>query len=252
MPSLSTRQGTNSLSDANKVLTRCAWAGNTEFDNQYGSAWGGLGACPYAGPPYAFMDKGSLSTAAQAYNADVDAATAEYGPIAGWDVSAITDMSYLFQNLNSFNADISSWDTSGVADMNQMFYVRSARAPASRLHSRGPLPARCLRRRRAHALPPLGPPVAALFMLSLSTRQHARAFNQPLSWDTSRVTTMYHLFGVHSARPPASSLHSWVLCLHAACVAAVPTPSRLPARHSPLFLCFPFRLGRPRMRSTSR
>ena len=52
-----------------------------------------------------------------------------YGPIADWDVSAITDMRYLFYNLRNFNADISSWDTSSVTDMSYMFYVRSPRVP---------------------------------------------------------------------------------------------------------------------------
>jgi len=70
----------------------------------------------------------SLETAVQAYDADPYAATATYGPIAGWCVSAITDMSYLFKNLQNFNADISSWDTSKVTDMSYMFDVRSARA----------------------------------------------------------------------------------------------------------------------------
>ena len=70
-------------------------------------------------------------------------------------------------------------------------------------------------------------------------RQFAKAFNQPLSWDTSSVTDMEHMFDVRSARAPASSLHSRVLYLHAACAAAAPTPSRLPARLSPLCLCFP-------------
>merc|ERR1711935_370557 len=37
-----------------------------------------------------------LQTAVQAYNADPTAAIATYGPIADWDVSAITDMSSLF------------------------------------------------------------------------------------------------------------------------------------------------------------
>ena len=89
-------------------------------------------------------------------------------------------------------------------------------------------------------------------MLSLSTRQYATAFNQPLSWDIASVTNMYNMFYVRSARAPASSSHTWVLCLHPACAAAAPTPSRVPARLSPLFLCFPFRLGSKGLRSTSR
>jgi len=89
-------------------------------------------------------------------------------------------------------------------------------------------------------------------MLSLSTLQSASAFNQPLSFDSSSVTTMDNMFQVRSARAPASRLHTWVLCLHAACAAASSTPSRVPARLSLLILCFPFRLGSPRRRSTSR
>jgi len=77
---------------------------------------------------HTFTSKASLKTAVQAYNADPTAATATYDLIAGWCVSVITDMSYLFHNLQNFNADISSWDTSGVTSMNGMFYVRSARA----------------------------------------------------------------------------------------------------------------------------
>jgi hypothetical protein len=48
-------------------------------------------------------------------------------------------------------------------------------------------------------------------MLSLSTRQSASAFNQPLSWDTSSVTQMHQMFYVRSARAPASRLRTWVL-----------------------------------------
>jgi len=154
------------------------------------------------------------------------------------------------QSASAFNQPL-SFDTSSVTDMLQMFYVRSARAPASSLHTwvllLAPSP-----RLRAHALLPLCPPVAALFMLPFSTRQSASAFNQSLSWDTSSVRNMYEMFIVRSARAPASRLHSWVLCLHPACAASAPTPSRVPARLSPLFLCFSFRLGSTRQRSTSR
>ena len=42
----------------------------------------------------------------------------------------------------------------------------------------------------------------------LSTRQGATTFNQPLSFDTSSVTDMHHMFYVRSARALAYSLHS--------------------------------------------
>ena len=64
-------------------------------------------------PPGTFTTKASLKTAVQAYNTTRLPLVATYGPIAHWDVSAITDMSYLFYNLGgggregNFNADIS-------------------------------------------------------------------------------------------------------------------------------------------------
>jgi hypothetical protein len=60
--------------------------------------------------------------------------------------------------------------------------------------------ARCLRRRR---LTPSRLPVRTsprIACLSLSTRQVASVFNQPLSLDTSKVTNMVHMFTVRSAR----------------------------------------------------
>ena len=77
---------------------------------------------------YAFADTASLQTAVAAYNADADNATATYGPISSWGVSAVTNMNGLFSRLAQFNADISSWDTSSVTNMRNMFDVRSARA----------------------------------------------------------------------------------------------------------------------------
>ena len=68
-----------------------------------------------------FTIKAHLETAVRQYDANSTDAVAKYGPIAGWNVSAITDMSHLFFSLNNFNADISSWDTSRVTSMSYMF-----------------------------------------------------------------------------------------------------------------------------------
>ena len=86
-----------------------------------------------------------------------------------------------------------------------------------------PAPARCVPRGR----PP--PPASRLARRPaphalLSTRQRASAFNQPLSFDTSNVTRMDHMFWVRSSPYPAPNLHSSPP-LHAACTAV--------ARHLP-------------------
>jgi len=137
------------------------------------------------------------------YGVGPAAVTATYGPIADWDVSMITDMSLLIYNLKSFNVDISSWDTSSVTDMKNMFYVRSARALRPPSLESG-LPRACRLRRRRNSTPSRLPALAPHRMPLLSTRQLAWAFNQPLSFDTSKVTTMHAMFQVRSARALAS------------------------------------------------
>ena len=94
------------------------------------------------GQVYAFANTGSLRTAVAAYDVDAASATAAYGPISSWGVSAVTNMTRLFYGLAQFNADISGWDTSSVTSMEHMFYVRSARALPSASTVRG-LPAAC-------------------------------------------------------------------------------------------------------------
>jgi len=81
-----------------------------------------------------------------------------------------------------------------------MFYVRSARALAPNSLELG-LPRAC--RLRRHRLTPSRLPARTTPRIpcpSLSTRQGASAFNQPLSFDTSKVTTMEAMFAVRSAR----------------------------------------------------
>ena len=43
------------------------------------------------------------------------------GNISDWDVSSVTDMSYLFSEKENFNDDISKWDVSNVTNMKFMF-----------------------------------------------------------------------------------------------------------------------------------
>ena len=139
-----------------------------------------------------FTSKAELETAVQAFNANSTSAIATYGPIADWNVSAITDMSELFMvgqdtytyddgggfNVDDdgdgldFNADISNWETSSVTDMSYMFSVRSSVA-----------------RRRLE-----------------SASEGASAFNQRLSFDTSSVKDMQGMFYVRSSPCPAPNL----------------------------------------------
>jgi len=202
-----------------------------------------------SGQVYAFADKDALRAAIAAYTANAASATATYGPISSWDVSAVTDMNGLFANRNNFNADISSWDTSRVTDMATMFSVRSASALTSATQSG---PSCCLRHRPTHPTLPNGcPHVATPLMVPLSTRQGAFAFNQPLSFDTSSVTDMRSMFAVRSARSPpsASTVRAFLLL---APLATLPRPpARLPACR-PSSYAFPFLFGSARTRSTSR
>ena len=94
--------------------------------------------------------KAELKTAVGEYNANVTAAEDTYGPINNWDVSGITDMSYLFDKLGNFNADISSWNTSSVTTMVNMFKVRTL-APTS--YQPRALPCMPLAPRRPRPLP---------------------------------------------------------------------------------------------------
>ena len=87
--------------------------------------------------------------------------------------------------------------------MQGMFFVRSARALAPTALSRAlPVHAACVaatQRPHASRAAPLPASHACL-----PTRQYASVFNQPLSFDTSKVTDMGYMFQVRSARVPCS------------------------------------------------
>ena len=129
-----------------------------------------------------------------------------------------------------------SFDTSSATSMQGMFRVRSARAlPAASAVGSSPRAACAAAAPRPPASRPAWHSSSYAFPLN---RQSASAFNQPLSFNTSSVTTMGNMFEVRSARAPASSLHS-LTPLHAACAAAAPRPLASRPALSSLVLSFP-------------
>ena len=93
---------------------------------------------PGASARTTFTNKPDLQDAADLWCSDEPAALAEYGNIADWDVSAITDMQCLFSawsgcpgggsttGKRTCNPDIGSWNTSAVLQMYGMFYDASS------------------------------------------------------------------------------------------------------------------------------
>ena len=65
--------------------------------------------------------EGGIYTAVEAWCENQAAAKAQYGPIASWDTSEITDMSHLFFANAGFNEDLSRWDVSNVTSLEHTF-----------------------------------------------------------------------------------------------------------------------------------
>ena len=55
-----------------------------------------------------------------------DCSEAPHGRIGDWDVSAVTNMEYMFSREFDFNQDLSKWDVSAVTNMGFMFSDASA------------------------------------------------------------------------------------------------------------------------------
>ncbi len=99
-----------------------------------------------------------------------------YGDITTWDTSGVTNMSFAFSNMESFNEDISGWNMSNVTNTEKMFFFASA----------------------------FNQPLNSWNMGNVTTTKSmfeaASAFNQPLnSWNMEEVTTTESMFASASA-----------------------------------------------------
>ena len=142
-----------------------------------------------------FTDPFALRAAARALEHGSPYATSKYGPIDCWDVSGITNMSGLFSGLYNFNENISSWNTSAVTDMSRMFEVRSDASLKTLHHTLTPAPALLDPRRSPRcSILPRAPDTPSVRL----SAQGAANFNQPLSFDTSSVTSMRAMFDMSS------------------------------------------------------
>ena len=136
-----------------------------------------------------FTSKDALEIAVSEYDADPTGAIAMYGPIADWEVSAITDLSKLFSNRQNFNTDISSWDTSSVTSMRYMFSHASAFNQPLSLDTSSVTDMTGMFYSASAFNQPLSLDTSSVTDMD-SMFNSASAFNQPLSFDTSSVTDM--------------------------------------------------------------
>jgi surface protein len=104
--------------------------------------------------------------------------------LSGWDVSQVTNMSYMFHGATSFNQDLSGWDVSQVTNMGSMFYdATSFNQDLS------------------------GWDVSQVVNMSCMF-YGATSFNQDLSgWDVSQVVNMSYMF--HGATSFNQDLSGW-------------------------------------------
>ena len=65
--------------------------------------------------------KEELQFAVDMWREDSTSALMMFGTMDNWDVSLVTDMSFIFAGDTIFNRDISNWDVSSVTTMNNMF-----------------------------------------------------------------------------------------------------------------------------------
>ena len=172
---ISSSNGTSIIAGAKCIRSLDHWgtATNTRFaDGAFKNATN-LTNVP-AHIPSTFLSTQSMFDGATAFN-DSD--------VKNWDVSKVTNMSYMFSGATSFNQDLSGWNTGLATNMSYMFNGASA----------------------------MNGGLDGWDTSKVTNMDHmfygASSFNQPLNnWNTSNVTNMLFMF---YGAPYSQDLTSW-------------------------------------------
>ena len=125
----------------------------------------------------------TLRIAVKLYSENEKEGEEKYGHINTWNVSGVTDMSYMFSGAIAFNQPLSNWNVSNVTDMVFMFEAKSFNQPLDNWDVSNVTKMSCMFYR-------------------------ARSFNQPLNnWNVSNVTNMSWMF--YDASSFNQPLNNW-------------------------------------------
>ena len=145
---------------------------------------------------YVFNTKAELQKAVDLHYNDPNNAISLYGEFNTWNVSAITDMSELFKNYDTFNEQIGNWDTSNVTNMQNMFFgaesfnMNIGNWDTSNVANMDGMFMRALSFNQA-----IDSWVTSNVTNMISMFNNATSFNQDIgSWDTSNVNRMGNMF----------------------------------------------------------
>ena len=121
----SVRFSANDVLDRIDALCNATIAGSIAIQRPGGEVISGLELVCSQGAT-GFASRADLVAAVSDWLTDAGLAATYHGHISLWDVSLVTDLSYLFSDASTFNEHIGLWDTSSVTTMHSMFYRASA------------------------------------------------------------------------------------------------------------------------------
>ena len=140
--------------------------------------------------------KEELQTAVDLWVNDNATALTTYGEINTWDVSLITDMSWLFKDKSTFNDDIGNWDVSNVTTM--LFMFKEARDFNQDLNNWDVSSVSNMQEmfKSAHDF---NGNISSWNVTSVSTMRNmfwdAQSFNSDITnWDVSNATNLFGMF----------------------------------------------------------